>query len=743
MRLIGKTVAGLLAFQTSLAAFGGQLSVSNSWVKLKWEEKSGSYEVICADPGWEFSGKLPSASEPATQNEGADAIGAYRQVDFEWQDGGLPMSGNIRVYEEKPLVLFSDTCGQARKTAPAPFPDFSGLPSRLHVFSYRQETFAPPSFKANECSTPWLLFDDDADAAVISPASHFMVANMFGDGRSRVASGFNTNLCNLPKGFSQQTILAFGKGINRSWDLWGQSLNELRGAKRPANDADVLLKYFSYWTDNGAVYYYNYDLDKGYAGTLQSLVAHYRQEQIPIHCLQLDSWWYFKTFTGADGKIGKTKQPRLPAGEWNRYGGLLEYKAHPFLFPDGLAEFQKSIGLPLATHNRWVDPASPYHEKYKISGVAAVDPKFWDDIADYMKSCGIVTYEQDWLDRIYKYSPEFSSTVDAGETFVREMARACCERGITMQYCMAYPCYFMEGSRYENLTTIRTSDDRFMQPLWNDFLYTSRLAYSLGIWPWSDVFKSSETNNFLLATLSAGPVGVGDAIGKENKANIFKSVRADGVIVKPDVPCVPLDQCYVTDATKGGEPLLASTYTDHDGLRTSYVFVFNRNHTETRTAQFTPSELGYTGKVCIYDDASDAVTQLKSDKRFKVSLLPNGVRSYLVAPVGQSGIAFFGDSGKFVSTGKQRISQIKDEPDKLTATVFFASSEKTVELHGHAGLKPSVIVRNGTAGEVKFDSATGHFVVEVSVIQSTPVESESNTMRSVLVEYHSGKTLLK
>ena len=566
-----------------------------------------------------------------------------------------------------------------------------------------------------------------------------MVASLFGDGYSRIASGFNTNLGGLPSGFSQQTILAFGQGINRTWDLWGQSLNRLRGAKRPANDADILLKGFSYWTDNGATYYYNYDTNRGYAGTLQALVTHYRQEQIPLRCLQLDSWWYFKTFRDADGTIGKTKQPRLPAGEWNRYGGLLEYRAHPFLFPNGLAEFQKSIGLPLATHNRWIDPASPYHDKYTISGVAAVDPRWWDEVAGYMKSCGIVTYEQDWLDRIYKFSPEFSSTVDAGETFVREMARACRERGITLQYCMPYPCYFMEGSRYENLTTIRTSDDRFEPSRWNNFLYTSRLAYSLGIWPWSDVFNSPETNNFLLATLSAGPVGIGDPIGNENKTNIFKSVRADGLLVKPDVPCVPLDQCYVTDATNNGGPLLASTYTDHDGLRTSYVFVFNRNQAEPKKARFTPGELGYDGNVGIYDTALGTVTPLKANEPFEISLPPDGVRSYIVAPVGRSGIAFFGDSGKFVSTGKQRISRIKDEPGRLTVTVLFAGSEKTIELHGFADMKPSVVVRNGTAGEVKFDPATRQFAVEVSVDQSAPAES-ADSVRSVPVEFSAGKT---
>jgi hypothetical protein len=257
----------------------------------------------------------------------------------------------------------------------------------------------------------------------------------------------------------------------------------------------------------------------------------------------------------------------------------------------------------------------------------------------------------------------------------------------------------------------------------------------LGLWPWSDVFNSPETNNFLLATLSAGPAGIGDAIGKENKANIFKSVRADGVIVKPDVPCVPLDQCYVTDAAKTGEPLLAGTYADHDGVRTSYVFVFNRNHTETRTAQFTPAELGYTGKVCIYDNAAETVAPLKSNEQFELSLPPNGVRFYIIAPVGRSGIAFFGDRGKFVSTGRQRISQIKDDPGELTATVLFAGSEKNVELHGYAGVKPSVAVQNGTAGEVKFDPVSRCFGVEVSVDRSKPDEIESNIVRQVFVKF--------
>ena len=39
------------------------------------------------------------------------------------------MSGGIRAYQDKPLVLFSDTCGAPSANPPVPFPDFSGLPA--------------------------------------------------------------------------------------------------------------------------------------------------------------------------------------------------------------------------------------------------------------------------------------------------------------------------------------------------------------------------------------------------------------------------------------------------------------------------------------------------------------------------------------------------------------------------------------------------------------------------------------
>jgi hypothetical protein len=704
----------IAATATAFACAGAEIS-SSSGLSVRVDDKSGNYELTAMRPAWKFSGSIGTSLDDVSTNSGSDALGGYEQIQFKWQRDGKPMTGWVRLHEASGAALFSQTCVEAMAAPPAPFPAFTNLPD-LHVFSYGQKTFSPPHFEASQSGGPWLLFDDQTNAAIISPANHFMVASMSGDGHTLVASGGNTNLQNLPAGYAQETLMVLDGGINHTWYEWGHALLALEGAKRPANDADATLKYLGYWTDNGAGYYYNYDADKGYAGTMQALVERYRAEQFPIRYLQLDSWWYYKTTTDANGKAGKPKKSeKLPEGEWNRYGGLLEYKAHPFVFPEGLAAFDKKIGLPLVTHNRWIDPTSPYVQHYKISGVAAVDPKWWDDIASYLKESGIATYEQDWLDRIYIYSPAFSREAGVGEAFLDNMSRACRERGITMQYCMPLPCHFLQGSRYSNLTTIRTSGDRFNKDRWNDFLYTSRMASALGIWPWTDVFMSTERDNVLLATLSAGPVGIGDLMGHETKTNIFQSVRADGVIVKPDAPMVPMDASYLADAKKEAGPLLASTFTEHDGVRTEYVFAWNRPGKPAGNVHLNLAEFGARGPAYVYDYFSGSAKRVEAGADFSALLAENATAFYVIAPVGKSGIAFLGDADKFVGTGRQRIDLLRDEPGKLGVGVLFAQNENSVTLHGFAASAPKAVVTGGTAGEVHYDKATGHFTVEVKV----------------------------
>ncbi len=363
-----------------------------------------------------LGGNLPSPAQEIISGKNKDAVGSYQQISFRFTDAGRPMTGFIRLYDEKELVLFSQTLTNASIEPPTPFPNFTTFPQHLFQFSYRDINFSPPRFDLEKDAGPWLLFDQQCHALILSPASHFPVACLAGDGKAQLASGFNGNLRDLPAGFHQESILVLTQGINHAFDLWGSALTEWEGKTRRPNDVDTVLKDLGYWTDNGGAYWYNYDLAKGYQETLQTLLDSYRTKQLPYGYLQLDSWWYEKSLTRYDGRAESPKNSKLPPGDWNRYGGTIQYKADPFVFPDGMEAFHEKIGLPFVTHNRWIDPASPYHQHYKFSGIAAVDPSFWDEIATYLHANGVICYEQDWLSEIFNHSPDLSSTVTRGKT---------------------------------------------------------------------------------------------------------------------------------------------------------------------------------------------------------------------------------------------------------------------------------------------------------------------------------------
>ena len=689
--------------------FAGAIQIKSAAGVAVWlDEGSGVYAISYKPTNWTFAGQTKQSSVTATTNKGSDSIGSYTEIS--WGDGPS-LTDSIRLYDARPVVLMTMADSAATEKWPANFPDFTIFP-KLHHFSFFETHFAPPKFDLEKNGTPWLLFDDSANAALISPADHFLIASMNGDGVHEIGSGLNPQVHDLPANFSHGTLIAFGGGIHTTWQTWSAAFLALQGVARPNNEVDTGLRYLGYWTDNGATYYYNYDTNSGYAGTLENLVSRYHHEGIPIRYLQLDSWWYEKTLTGLDGSQGKTKNPRLPKGDWNCYGGLLEYHADPAVLPDGLGGFKNKVNLPLITHNRWIDPASPYRKKYQVSGVAGVDPKYWDEIMSYIASSGVACYEQDWINEIYAHSPELQSTPGVADAFADNMARAAQENHLSLQYCMSTPRFFLQGSHYPNLTTIRTSDDHFIRARWDDFLFVSQLARAAGIWPWADVFMSTEQNNLLISVLSAGMVGVGDPIGRENKENLLRATRPDGVLVKPDESLLPLDDVYVAQANGKKNPMVAWTYTDHGPLRTAYVFAYVRKK-ENSVASFKPAVLGLSGKVVVLNARTGAASFQSARKNVPITFGADGTAYYEVTPVGKSDIAFFGDEGKYVSNGQQRIAGLVDANDKLTATITFAAGEKSITVFGYTKDKPRASTSLGSVGDLSYDKNTGRFSVEV------------------------------
>jgi len=665
-------------------------------------DPSGSYSVTVPDMAWSFSGSAGVPLNNLQSASSADALGGYSEISFDFQ-AGVACHASIRSYSEHPDVLFTVSYPSSDAANTFAFPNFVQYPRNLDHVTF-SGTFAPPSFWDYAKDSPWIFFDTSGKSFILSPAANFMAASTAWGPNGELSSGISPLVLTLPRGFEQRTLLVVEKGINRAFDTWGQALTALGGKTRPANDADLSLNRIGYWTDNGATYYYHMAGSMSYEQTLEAVKADFDRAGIPLGYLQLDSWFY----------------PKGSGATWDNNGaGIYQYVAATPPFLSGLARFQQNLGVPLVTHARWIDASSPYHTQYKMSGNVVTDPAYWETVAGYLATSGVATFEQDWLND--KAQTDFNLT--DGDAFLDNMAASMGRRNLTMQYCMASARHYLQSSKYSNLTTIRTSGDHLQRDRWTDFLYASRLASALGAWPFTDNLLSTETSQLLLATLSAGPVGLGDAIGSINGANVLHAVRRDGVIVKPDVPLTPTDASYLNMAHCTDTPQVAYTWSDFGGLRTNYVFAFVQGGTNA-LATFSPKDLGINGMVYVYDYF--AGTGQLVDPSDVIQKQISGDALYLVlAPVGRSGVAILGDTGQFVTMGKKRVAAYTDQ-GAARVTVTFAAGETSLAITGYSPVAPVVQAIEGSIGPVTYDQSTQLFRV--------PVMSGNSSSASILIE---------
>jgi autotransporter-associated beta strand protein len=697
--LVASNSSGCVTSAPAVLAVNGPAAITNAAGLMLSMAPNGIYTINATAPAWSFSGSLGMTPVNLSAVAGTDAIGAYSGFQFQYS-ASIPHLASIRLYTNQPIVLFTDT-GLADSANDLAFPHFTSYPANLYHESFSSVAFSPNTFSQLVDESPWVFFDTNFDCFILSPATNYMIAATTQNGDGSISCGINSSIGQLPTGFTQRTILAIQTGINQTFNTWGNALTGLSGKVRPANDSAVELNRLGYWTDNGAAYYYTYDSSLGYTGTLLAMQNQFVTNGFPLSYLQLDSWWY----------------PKGVANTWqgdatNNRGGINQFVAESTLFPNGLAAFQQQLGLPLITHCRWIDGASPYRSQYAMSANVIVDLPYWTNRMAYLGAGGVVTFEHDWLDQnalplLNLHDPP---------TFMNDMAGSAASNGINMQYCMALPRHFLQSTLYSNLLTMRVSGDRFEISKYLAFLYTSQLAGALGVWPWTDVYFSSESRNLLLGTLSAGPVGVGDALGGINVTNLAKAVRPDGVIVKPDVPLTPIDQSYINDAKGSNSPMVAAAFVNHGNSCAAYVFAFAQTTTATN-ASFIPSQLGFSGSAYVYDyfNHSGSVISAANAFNFSTTMPSNNVNGsyFVIVPVGPSGIAFLGDTNQFVTLGKKRISTLADA-GVLKVTVLFAAGETNLTLSGYAPASPYSGALSGAAGGLSYDGVAHLFSLNVA-----------------------------
>ena len=279
--MVNTRIAWSLSFGACLllssAATGAQAQQTAANAALKCTlTADGKYAVQYADPGWSLEGRLPGVTGSVAQKTGSDGIGKFHSLGLSFAGGAR--HAEIRVYDATPVVELRDEW-QAEGANATPFPTFAHVPQEQEHLSFRTAAFAPYQFGKLNPEGPWIFFDKAAHALAISSADHFLVSKMTVSETGTAEIGIDPVIQAMPSGFVHGTLIAAGPGVKDTYHTWGASLLAL-GRKPPVtNTADAFLDKVGYWTDNVTTYYYKFDQEKGYAGTLLAV----RDEMNRLH----------------------------------------------------------------------------------------------------------------------------------------------------------------------------------------------------------------------------------------------------------------------------------------------------------------------------------------------------------------------------------------------------------------------------------------------------------------------------
>ncbi|CAF4204876.1 unnamed protein product [Rotaria sp. Silwood2] len=397
---------------------------------------------------------------------------------------------------------------------------------------------------------PIVLFNlsqqGEGDILVLSPFSRFMATSLSQTNSNTLEYGVMGSMLSIPANYNHSMIVFYSsQGINEGIREWGQLMQREYTRTNQHRLNDLTINYLGYYTDNGAYYYYNTEKGINYEETMVN-VRH--QISLPFHYIQLDSWWYYKG-------IGD---------------GVSQWTARPDIFPDGLQTVHRRLeNIPLAAHNRYWAFDTVYKQNYSFvldesnkKALPIGNDSFWIDLFSQAHDWGLVLYEQDWLDRQTIDFLPTRTDIDLGHQWLMSMGEAGEKIGMNIQYCMSLPRHILTALQIPRVTHARTSTDYAFHlhgkaQQWAIGI-SSMFADAMGLAPFKDVFWSTSfqpgspykpdaeevlpEREILIATLSTGPVGPGDAINYTNVQRIMKCCREDGLILKPDLPLTMINR---------------------------------------------------------------------------------------------------------------------------------------------------------------------------------------------------------
>jgi hypothetical protein len=643
-----------------------------------------------------------------SQSEGEDDLGAFRALELALDESPLALRASVRAYLERSLLVFrleaaaaldEFASGQFDRPAvvwPRLRPTMrrqGGLPEGTRGFGHAYTEFALPSFSGPEFDgflllpqrpaavEPLFLVTPKGPSLMLAPLESFheqvVAVPRQGEAELGVRCGWHGDLDQVPEGFHTELACFAGEGPRPLLDEWGAILLRRHGTRRPSRYADDGVGRLSYWTDNGSAYWYRSEPGLDVATTLERTVAGLREAKVPVHAVQLDSWFY----------PHEKSRPLNP--DWGMDvppTGMLRWEPRDDLLPDGLDDLRHRMGdPPLILHSRHFSSQSPYFEATEawIDGDRGhpKDPDFYERLMAQAAGWGAITYEQDWLIECFLGVRGLREAPGRARAWQEGIDAAARRHGHTLQWSMASPADFMQTVTLECVSSIRTSGDyRYIigsGALWAWFFYTNALARAVGLTPYKDVFFSSREGEgwdgdpnseceALVAALSSGPVGIGDRLGRTDRALVMRTCREDGMLVKPDVPVAALGSCYRGHPNVEPHPLVGEAHTKHPAGFWHYVVgIHVWRGEEPIVYRFDLEDLGPLrpkGPLLVYDfrqARAERVEASGTQPAWEVELEPQAWDYRILCPILPGEVTIMGDVSRYVSAGDARLRDVR------------------------------------------------------------------------------------
>ncbi|NDL66968.1 hypothetical protein [Anaerotalea alkaliphila] len=676
-------------------------------------------------------GKKRARLVSASLGEGEDLFGPCRIWELEYvspEKGKRRIAARIRLYGDFAVFeaehLFESKGKEGKDLFGRPhvgFPCFEGeeWETGLSMLSFkRQAPFNHPlqwrgravdSLREGK-NVPLVAASAAYETAVLSPCSHLLHGTVaIRHQPPRISCGLPRGLGRVPEGTVSQTLLVYGTGVNRTLDRWGQLLQKRWGTRPAPKDGDLLLSHLSYWTNAGSAYWYRTAGKESYEKTLEKLKARHDGIGLRFGSYQLDSWWYKRE--GEAYTAGITEwEPRKETVR-AAYNSLLPWrggkKALVLFSRDRLSHVQEILKAPLGCHFKQLSNASVYVEEAReafLCDAFAVPAGEEEGVALFKR---IFTHPKwrlayvvhDWLQWMQDHHPAFRD-LELGPAYFRALDRAARQVPVpenpsghlALQLCMTQPQTTLQSVAMESVSSIRSTADAasfFVEgpKRWWWHLYSSRFIQSLGKYAFYDnrrtrrllrtPFSADPQMEMVWLGLSCGPIGIGDAIGRENRLLLRKVALEDGRILKPDVPAVPLDRCYLYDPHARDGRLGVAVYS-HSSLpallregagtyRLHYLLTWNMHPGGKRVAmRFSLSEAGADpkGLYAVYGHNTGKIQVLSGNWPLETELGP-GAWLYQVAAPMEGGVAFFGDVSKHVSGSQDLVHGVRIREGKV------------------------------------------------------------------------------